>query len=146
MFFREAKSQDIEKMHAIRMSVTDQQLAGIALHQPDDYRPLLEGHGKGWVCEVDGELRGFALVALPQDQVCALVVYPGQEDGFIARMLHDLMTSWCFARGIPRLYLSATPDTRTELFYGNAGWVKTGTAPSGELNLELENNLEPLEY
>jgi N-acetylglutamate synthase-like GNAT family acetyltransferase len=146
MFFREAKSQDIEKMQAIQLSLADQQLAGIPLATPEDYRRLLADQGKGWVCEVEGDLLGFALVAQQQARVCALVVYPGLEDNFIGRMLHDLMTSWCFARGMPRLLLNTVPNTRTELFFGKAGWVRTGTAPNGEICLELENNLEPFGY
>jgi GNAT superfamily N-acetyltransferase len=146
MFFREAKNQDIEKMHAIRLSAINQQLSGITLTGPEDYRPLLEGQGKGWVCEVEGDLLGFALVALPQARVCALVVYPGLEDDFIGRMLHDMMTSWCFARGIPRLLLTTMPNARANLFYGKAGWLQTGTGPDGEISFELENNLEPLDY
>jgi GNAT superfamily N-acetyltransferase len=143
MFFREAKSQDIEKMHAVQMAVEEDKAA--PLPGPQDYRQLL-AKGKGWVCEVDGDILGFALADLPEARVCALLVLPGLEGDFISRMLHDLMTSWCFARGVPRLTLSTTPNTRAEQFYLKAGWVKTGIADNGKIHLELENNLEPLDY
>jgi hypothetical protein len=146
MFFREAKSQDIEKMHAVWMSAEEQ---AVSVHQPvgpEDYQGLLGGQGKGWVCEVEGDLLGFALVDVGQAQVWALSVRPGLEDNFIRRMLHDMMTSWCFARGLPKLSLSTAPHTRTEQFYRKAGWVDTGAEPNGEIRFELENNLEPLDF
>jgi hypothetical protein len=61
-------------------------------------------------------------------------------------MLHDMMTSWCFARGLPKLTLCALPHARAEQFYLKAGWVKTGQEPNGLTSFELENNLEPLDF
>ncbi|MGV3503070.1 MAG: GNAT family N-acetyltransferase [Adhaeribacter sp.] len=138
MFFREAKSHDIEKMHAIRLADTDSSPQDQHLRQPADFHRLLES-GKGWVCEVDGDLLGFALADLPQARVEALFVRPGVESAFICRMLHDMMTSWCFARGVPRLHSQPLPGVQA--FYLKAGWVKTA-----DNRFELENNLEPLDY
>jgi ribosomal protein S18 acetylase RimI-like enzyme len=146
MFFREAKSQDIEKMHAVRMSVEENPLSPPQPIGPEDYQRLLEGNGKGWVCEVGGDLLGFALVDVGQARVWALSVRPGLEDHFIRRMLHDMMTSWCFARGLPKLTLSTAPNTRAEQFYRKAGWLDVGAAPNGEISFELENNLEPRDF
>jgi Acetyltransferase (GNAT) domain len=145
MFFREAKSHDIEKMYAVRMSVEENREDAAHLIGPEDYRRLLE-KGHGWVCEVEGDLLGFALVDFGQARVEALCVRPGLEGNFVRRMLHDMMTSWCFAHGLPKLTLSAIPHSRAEHFYLKAGWTKTGTAPGGETNYELENNLEPLDF
>jgi hypothetical protein len=145
MFFREAKSHDIEKMYAVRMSVEENKEGDSHLTGPEDYRRLLET-GKGWVCEVEGDLLGFALVDFQQARVEALLVQPGLEGDFVSRMLHDMMTSWCFAHGLPKLTLSTLPHLKAEQFYLKAGWVKTGTKASGETNYELENNLEPLGY
>ncbi|MGV3642244.1 MAG: GNAT family N-acetyltransferase [Adhaeribacter sp.] len=140
MFFREAKSQDIEKMHAIRLADTESHPQDPHLQQPADFHRLLE-NGKGWVCEVDGDLLGFALADLSQARVEALFVRPGVESDFICRMLHDMMTSWCFARGVPRLLLGSQPPLRAQAFYLKAGWVQTA-----DKRFELENNLEPLGY
>ena len=145
MFFREAKSHDIEKMHAIRLADTESSPQDTHLQEAADFHRLLES-GKGWVCEVDGDLLGFALADLSQARVEALFVRPGVESDFICRMLHDMMTSWCFARGLPKLSLSTAPHTRAEQFYRKAGWVDTGAEPNGEIRFELENNLEPLDF
>jgi GNAT superfamily N-acetyltransferase len=146
MFFREAKNKDITKIHAARISVAAHTSADFHLVGPDDYLPLLEGQGKGWVCEVDGDILGFALVDARQARVGALFVRPGQDSTFIGRMLHDMMTSWCFARGLPRLSLTTAPGTRAGQFYRKAGWVKTHQAPDGATTYALENNLEPRDF
>lgn len=145
MFFREAKIQDIDKMYAIRKGSGEQPSQGVAEPTPQDYQHLLKGTGKGWVCEVEGDLLGYALVDYQQGRVWTLTVCPGLEDQFISRMLHDMMTSWCFARGLPKLILSTTPNSRAEQFYCKAGWVKTSTETNGQVILELENNLPPLD-
>jgi hypothetical protein len=144
MFFREAKSHDIEKMHAVWMAAEDHHLADNHLNSPADYRRLMAA-GKGWVCEVNGDILGFALADLEQARLHALCVRPGLEGDFIFRMLHDMMTSWCFARGVPKLHLRTAAHGKSEQFYLKSGWVKTGMATNGTTDLELENNLEPLD-
>jgi hypothetical protein len=145
MFFREAKNHDVEKMYAVRMSVKENKEGFAHLPGSEDYRPLLET-GQGWVCEVEGDLLGFALVDFQQARVEALCVRPSPEDDFVCRMLHDMMTSWCFARGLPKLTLSAISHPQAEHFYLKAGWAKTGMNPGGETSYELENNLEPMDF
>jgi hypothetical protein len=145
MFFREAKIQDIEKMHAVQMALAEDRSVYPHLTETEDFHRLLTS-GKGWVCEVEGDLLGFALVDLPQARVSALSVRAGLEGDFINRMLHDMMTSWCFARAMPKLILSTCPNTRTEQFYLKSGWVKTGEDSNGKTAFELENNLEPLSF
>lgn len=145
MFFREAKSHDLENMYAVRLAVEQHKESTSHLTGPEDYRRLLET-GKGWVCEVGGDLLGFAMVDFQQARVETLLVRPGLDGDFIYRMLHDMMTSWCFAHGLPKLTLTGFPPARTEQFYLRAGWVKTGTSPTGESTFELENNLEPLDF
>ncbi|WP_026462343.1 GNAT family N-acetyltransferase [Adhaeribacter aquaticus] len=142
MFFREAKIEDIEKMHQVRTSVQENKLVHPGQITPDDYKEMLTKRGKGWVCEVEDDILGFAIVDLQKAHVWALFVRPAEEGNFIGRMLHDMMTTWCFARDIPKLWLTTSPGTRAEKFYVKAGWRQTGMEPNGEIRFELENNLE----
>lgn len=142
MFFREAKTNDIEQMHQVRMSVHENKLNNLNLIKLTDYQLLLEEHGKGWVCEVDGDILGFAMIDLQKNLVWALFVRPEHEGQFIGRMLHDMMVAWCFSRGVPKLTLTTASDTRAEKFCLKAGWTKTGIAPNGEVQFEMENNLD----
>lgn len=144
MFFREATTQDIEKMHAVRMAVQENRLTDPTQVTSEDYALRITETGKGWVCEVEGEILGFAIVDLQAALVWAMFVLPEQEGNFIGRMLHDMMVSWCFSRGIPKLTLTTAPDTRAEKFYQKSGWQQIGTTHSGEVILELENNLDEL--
>jgi len=144
MFFREAKTNDIEKMHEVRMAVQENKLSDPTLIKPEDYTLLLTERGKGWVCEVEGEIGGFAVVDLQEAKVWALFVKPDQEGNFMGRMLHDMLVSWCFSRGIPKLTLTTAPNTRAEKFYLKSGWQQIGNKPNGEIIFELENNLEDL--
>ena len=144
MFFREAKIKDIDKMHTVRIAVQENQLSDPTQIKPEDYAQLLGERGKGWVCEVEGEVLGFAIVDLQEASVWAMYVLPEQEGNFIGRMLHDMLVSWCFSRGIPKLTLTTVPGTRAEKFYLKSGWQKTGSTPRGEVQFELENNLEDL--
>lgn len=144
MFFREARLPDIAQMHDVRLSVLENRLSDPNRITVDDYVLMLETRGKGWVCEIDNTIAGFAVVDLQEANVWALFVRPERQGQFIGRMLHDMMTTWCFARDVPKLWLTTAPDTRAERFYLRAGWVRTGTETNGEIRFELENNLEPL--
>jgi GNAT superfamily N-acetyltransferase len=142
MLFREAKSTDIPKMHAVRLAVNENKLSDPDLIKPADYQRRLEECGKGWVCEIDDTIVGFAIVDVEEARVWALFMDPAHEGQFIGRMLHDMMITWCFAREIPKLTLTTEPNTRAERFYTKAGWVKIGETANGEVVFELENNLE----
>ncbi|MGV3586185.1 MAG: GNAT family N-acetyltransferase [Adhaeribacter sp.] len=144
MFFREAKIEDISKIHTIRISVQENQLSDPTRITPEDYTQMLTDRGKGWVCEVEGDILGFAIVDLQESIVWALFVLPEQEGNFIGRMLHDMMVSWCFSRGMAKLTLTTAPETRAERFYMKSGWQKIGVTETGEVRLELENNLDEL--
>lgn len=146
MFFREAKTSDIAHMHQVRTSVHENKLSDFNRITPADYKLMLEERGKGWVCEVNDGIAGFAIVDLQAANVWALFVRPEQESNFIGRMLHDMMIAWCFARQVPGLWLTTAPNTRAEKFYLKAGWTKTGVMPNGEIRFELENKTEPEAY
>jgi GNAT superfamily N-acetyltransferase len=142
MLFREATTEDIPKMHAVRLSVNENRLSDPDRIKPADYQKRLEESGKGWVCEIDDTIVGFAIVDLEEAKVWALFMHPAHEGQFIGRMLHDMMVTWCFARSVPTLTLTTEPNTRAEKFYAKAGWVKTGETENGEVIFTLNNNLE----
>jgi len=143
MFFREATVNDIEKMHYIQTVARANNFSTLPGITPEDYQKLIKGRGKGWVCELDDNIVGCAMVNVEYATVWSLFVLPEHEGNFIGRTLHDIMTSWCFARGLPKLIITTPPGSRAEQFCAKSGWVKTGTEPNGDLRFELENNLEP---
>ena len=73
MHFREAKIEDIPQMQIVRNAVNENQLSDPALVKDADYDEYLLVSGKGWVCEVENNLVGFAIADLEKNNIWAWV-------------------------------------------------------------------------
>ena len=134
---REATPADIPTLHSIRTAVRENKLFDPGLIGADDYREFLTERGKGWLCEVDGEVAGFAIADLQGHNIWALFVNPDAEGKGIGRQLHDAMLRWYFAQTKEPVWLSTAPGTRAETFYHKAGWKETGVYGKGEIRFEM---------
>jgi GNAT superfamily N-acetyltransferase len=134
--FRIAVDADISRMHHVRLSVRENQLSDPDRVQPAHYYAVLRS-GRGWVCEIDGTIVGFAIADLSSHSVWALFVDPRYERRGIGRQLHDAMIEWLFASGAPRISLTTDPNTRAEHFYEAAGWQRVGQEANGEVRYSL---------
>lgn len=123
-------------MHRVRASVRENRLSDPARVQPHHTKAMLRA-GRGWVCEVDGVVVGFAVADLHAASVWALFVDPAYERRGIGRRLHDAMVQWLFASGVERITLTTDPDTRAEHFYQAAGWQAAGREANGEVRYVL---------
>lgn len=137
MQFRHAQFSDIPQIMCVRLAVRENILSDPSKVTAEDCRAMMEERGRGWVCEVDGRIVGFAIVDLVDENVWALFLLPKFERQGIGQQLHDQMLEWAFAQGIDRLWLSTDPGTRAEGFYRKMGWENTGMMPSGELRFEM---------
>ena len=137
MHLRATNVDDIAAMHRVRTSVRENALGDPARIGPEDYRRMLSREGAGFVCEVDGEVVGFAIGDLARSNVWALFVDPRHERRGIGRRLLDALLASMFAAGADRVWLSTARGTRAERFYRAAGWRETGTEPSGEVRFEI---------
>lgn len=124
-------------MQHIRGVVKENTLSNPDLVRYDDYTEYLFSRGKGWVCEANGHLVGFAIADLQANNIWALFVLPGYEGKGIARMLQKLMLHWYFAQGKNSVWLSTSPGTRAEKFYHETGWKETGPYGKNEIRLEM---------
>lgn len=139
MLIREASIDDIPELHAIRLSVKENQLSNPAVVTASDYRKYLLHRGRAWLCELaGGQIAGFAIVDLQGHNVWALFVHPNHEGEGIGRILHDAMLDWYFAKTNHPIWLSTAPGTRAARFYERAGWECTGLMPNGELHFQLQ--------
>jgi GNAT superfamily N-acetyltransferase len=134
--FRVATVADVGAMHRVRMSVRENALRNPDLVRREHYEAMLEREGRGWVCEIEGAIVGFAIADLARSNVWALFVDPAHERLGIGRRLHDLLLEWMFANGAERVWLSTARGTRAEEFYARAGWTAVGSEPSGEVRFE----------
>jgi len=137
MIFREAQISDIEQLHVVRMAVKENALSNPNLVTANDYEEFLTLRGKGWLCEMEGRIVGFAIVDLKDNNVWALFIQPGFEGNGIGQKLHDDMLDWYFSQTESTIWLGTSPNTRAEKFYRKAGWKEVGVHGKGEIKFEM---------
>src|SRR6266567_9203374 len=90
IIFREATTIDIPQIHEIRIAVKENILPDPSLITPDDYENFLIVRGKGWVCEVENNIVGFAIIDLKEKNIWALFVSPEHERKGIGKQLQRI--------------------------------------------------------
>ena len=124
----------------VRHSVKENVLSDPALVTDEDCKEYLTVRGKGWVCEHDGEIVGFAIADLEEHNVWALFVDPAYEGQGIGRRLHNMMLDWFFTQTQHTIWLGTAPGTRAEHFCRIAGWEGAGLHGKGELRFEMRHD------
>ncbi|AEV97335.1 GNAT family N-acetyltransferase [Niastella koreensis] len=137
MNFREASVSDIPQLSKVRLAVKENALSNPALVTEQDYVDYLSKRGKGWVCELDNHVVGFAIGDLEKHNVWALFVQPDFEGQGIGRELLIMLLDWYYSQTTDTIWLSTAPNTRAADFYKSFGWKETGKMPNGELKFEL---------
>ncbi len=137
MTFREANDDDIQQMHSVRTAVIENPLPDPGMITTDDYREFINDRGKGWVCEIDNSIVGFAIADLKESNIWALFVHPQFEKRGIARTLQQFMLDWYFAQGHTSVWLGTAFGTRAEQFYRKTGWIHTGFHGTKEIKFEM---------
>lgn len=133
---RVATDRDIAAIMQVRYAVHENRLTSGVISDADVHREIFDS-GRGWVIEVEGQVRAFAIGNARSGNIWALFVHPDFEGRGFGRRLHDEMVNWLWARGLARLVLSTDPGTRAERFYRARGWRDTGLAANGEIGFEL---------
>ena len=137
MLFREALLHDIKQIQVVRHSVKENILSNPALVTDKDCEEFLLVRGKGWVCEIENTIVGFAIADLKENNIWALFVHPDYEAKGIGRKLHNTMLDWYFKQTDVTVWLGTAPNTRAEKFYELSGWKKIGLRPNGEIRFEM---------
>jgi GNAT superfamily N-acetyltransferase len=137
MIFREATIADISQMQIVRNAVKENTLSNPALVTDKDCAAYLTIRGKGWVCEVEEQIVGFAIVDLQEDNIWALFLLPEYEHKGIGQSLQKIMLDWYFAQGKDKVWLGTAFNTRAENFYRKSGWKEIGTNGPKEIKFEM---------
>ncbi len=152
MIFREAEVSDIPQMQIVRHSVKENILSDASLVTDKDCEEFITIRGKGWVCEINGNVVGFSIADLKENNVWALFVHPEHEAKGIGKRLHKEMLAWYFNQTKEKVWLSTDPFSRAEKFYRLNGWKEIGVHGKGEIKFEmnfeewnLKNNRRELE-
>jgi len=141
MTFREAKTEDIKQIQVVRNSVTENTLSDPNLVTDEDCLEFITQRGKGWVCEINNQIVGFAIVDLKENNIWALFVNPEFEKKGIGKQLHDNMLDWYFEQTKNTVWLSTSPTTRADFFYRKAGWTEIGMYGKNEIKFEMTHNI-----
>lgn len=137
MIFRDAVVTDIPHIQIVRNAVKENILSNPALVTDADVEDYIVRRGKGWVCEMNDEIVGFAIADLVDKNIWALFVHPDAEGKGIGKQLHDQMVNWYFSQTDETVWLSTTPGTRAETFYKMQGWTEVGVYGKGETKFEM---------
>mgnify|MGYP003576393480 FL=1 len=123
-------------MHWVRTSVRENTLSNPALVTEQHYIDYITQRGKGWVCEVEAKIVGFAIADLTGNNIWALFVHPNWEGKGIGQKLHITMLHWYFGQTNTTVWLGTAPHTKAEKFYRKEGWLQTGMH-GDELKFEM---------
>ena len=137
MIFREAVINDIKQIQVVRNSVKENVLSNPSLVTDKDCEEYMTIRGKGWVCEIEDQIVGFAIADLKENNIWALFIDPQFERKGIGRELHRMMLDWYFSQSRETIWLGTAFDTRAEKFYRSAGWKEVGTHGSKEIKFEM---------
>lgn len=137
MQFRETTVRDIEQIQRVRNSVTENVLSNPLLVTDKDCEEFITQRGKGWVCEIDNQIVGFAVADLKEHNIWALFLHPKYERQGIGTKLHSMMLNWYFTQTQHTVWLGTAPNTRAEKFYRKAGWKEVGLHGKGEIKFEM---------
>ncbi len=140
MIFRIATIEDIPEIQIVRNSVKENMLSDPALVPDAAVKEYLSRRGKGWVCEIQGLIVGFAIADLQDNNIWALFIHPDNEKKGIGMTLQNLMLDWYFLQNKKFVWLSTGPGTRAEKFYLQSGWKVTGIYGKGETKFEMTKN------
>lgn len=140
MIIREAKINDIEQIQIVRNSVKENTLSDPNLVTDEDCTEFMTVRGKGWVCEIDNRIVGFAIVDLKENNIWALFLDPRFEKKGIGLQLHKIMLDWYFTQTKKTIWLGTAFNTRAERFYRKAGWTEVGLHGTKEIKFEMTLN------
>jgi GNAT superfamily N-acetyltransferase len=138
MLFREAQISDIKQMQVVRNAVKENVLSDPALVPDSDVEDYISNRGKGWVCEMNNCIIGFAIADLKDHNIWALFMHPDFEARGIGKKLHRLMLDWYFSQTKEKVWLGTAPNSRAEKFYRMQGWKEVGVHGKGEIKFEME--------
>lgn len=140
MIFREANTEDIPALSEVRLSVRENVLSNPQRISRQMYETYLSEIGKGWLCEVDGEVVGFSVASLKDASIWALFVRPTHEGKGIGKGLLHLATTWLFEQGVMGIVLSTATGTRADSWYQKQGWKRGENESGGEVCYRLDKS------
>ena len=131
--FREMTPADLPAVFDVRFSTRENAITLERLERDYGVTPekLARAMGptiRGWLCEEDGRVAGFAMGDSTSGEVTVVAVHPDLEGRGIGKGVLARVRDWLFASGHDEIWLLTTPDPslRAWGFYAALGWRGTG--------------------
>ena len=126
--FREITSSDVPALFDVRTATHQNNMTREELHSlgitVESVREKLEGTYKGWLCEVDGQVVGFAMGDRATGELWVIAVLPEYIGRGIGSRLLRAVEQWLAESGCDRLWLTTDVDQALKAydFYRSHGW------------------------
>lgn len=136
--YRAIRAEDITLIFEVRVATwhntrgRDELTAMGITH--DSVCELLTKSHRGWLCEVDGQVVGFAMGNKENGEMWVIAVLPEYEGRGIGRQLLRLVEEWLFSESWSVIWLTTDPDetVRAVGFYRHLGWIDWKLEPDGD--------------
>ncbi|UXY13714.1 GNAT family N-acetyltransferase [Chitiniphilus purpureus] len=139
MLIRPTTVADLPELFRLRAQTREnalgpEYLATLGITPATAAASLVNGDTRGWLCEVDGRIVGFASGDRTSGEMLVLAVLPDFEGRGIGRRLLNEVVAWLQVCDCPRIWLTANPDPsgRAYGFYRRCGWAPTGEASGND--------------
>src|SRR5262245_52382647 len=128
MRIREITEADIPDLFAVRVAthenrLTREELASLGITE-ESVKERLNGSFKGWLCEVDHQVVGFAMGDRSTGELWVIAVLPDYIGQGIGSALLRRVEDWLQVNGCTQLWLTTDIDTQRKAytFYRQHGW------------------------
>lgn len=142
--YRPVAVEDVPALFAVRLAtrenvVTLEEMEKRHAVTPASVADGLRNQVRGWLCEDDGQIVGFALGDGETGEVLVVALLPAWEGRGIGKALLQRVRDWLFACGHEQIWLLANPDpaVRASGFYRRLGWRPTGARRGEDQVLRL---------
>ena len=128
MDFREITERDIPALFVVRVATHEnalsrEELTALGITE-ESVKAKLASTFKGWLCEVDGRVVGFAIGDRSTGELWVIALLPEYLGQGIGSRLLTAVEKWLRESGCRRLWLTTDLDAtlRAYAFYRSHGW------------------------
>lgn len=142
--YRAMTVDDIPAVLAVRFATVENAITLEELEADYGITPAtiaasMASDSRGWLCEDESSVVGFAMGDRSSGEVQVVAVRPGHEGRGIGKALLTSVCDWLFAEGHDEIWLGASrdPELRATGFYRRLGWRRTGVMKGDDEILTL---------
>ena len=127
--FREITASDIPAIFDVRVATWHndnghQEMTEMGI-TPETVKTMLDSTHRGWLCEVDGQVVGFAMGNIESGEMWVIAVLKEYECRGIGKQLLNRVEQWLFDNDWSEIWLTTDLDEsmRAVQFYRSQGWT-----------------------